>query len=271
MLAGRTYETVEWGSPINWAHPLNIGLRSWWLAAPNRLGWKSAVWRDMCRRNNAALTAMNPSADWQYARGRPGGSAALNFDGTNDYGALSVWTPAVFSISAWVYLTTTSGFPAAMSNLFAGGGGNGYLFTYFGGNWLMYGYDTAFRSASVSFSENVWTHVLGTCDGSTLRIYKNGVAGTPAACGAIDYTNADSHHIGRYGSSYFQGQLDDVREWSRPLSASEVVSVYKDSLQGYPGTLKRWRSPRYMDLAATGFVGRGLLHSNLLGQRSLIG
>jgi hypothetical protein len=71
---------------------------------------------------------------------------------------------------------------------------------------------------------NTWTHLATTYDGTTLRIFVNGVqVGTRAVSGAL-FASAGALQIG--GNSiwgeYFQGRLDDIRIYNRALSAAEI-------------------------------------------------
>jgi hypothetical protein len=71
---------------------------------------------------------------------------------------------------------------------------------------------------------NTWTHLAATYDGSALRLYVNGsLATTFLVSGALAATT-DPLRIG--GNSiwgeYFSGLIDDVRVYSRALSANEI-------------------------------------------------
>ena len=72
-----------------------------------------------------------------------------------------------------------------------------------------------------------WYHVAGTYDGAMMRIYVNGEeVGTTAYAGAI--TNGSYNlTIGGAaytagGTRYFDGNIDEVRIWSEPLSQVEI-------------------------------------------------
>jgi len=71
---------------------------------------------------------------------------------------------------------------------------------------------------------NTWTHLASTYDGATLRLYVNGVlAGSKAVAGSLAATT-NPLRIG--GNSiwreFFNGQIDEVRLYKRPLSAGEI-------------------------------------------------
>ena len=75
---------------------------------------------------------------------------------------------------------------------------------------------------------STWTFVVGTYDGSTMKIYVNGVLDTSSSLkGSID-TNNMPLSIGRsgFGSDYFTGMIDEVQIWNRALTAGEVLNEY---------------------------------------------
>ncbi len=79
---------------------------------------------------------------------------------------------------------------------------------------------------------NVWNHVVGTYDGSMLRIYVNGVLRNTAGpfSGPITYWGSSSYgtYIGQnYAGNYlFNGDLDEIAIYNRALSGAEVLANY---------------------------------------------
>jgi Concanavalin A-like lectin/glucanases superfamily len=71
---------------------------------------------------------------------------------------------------------------------------------------------------------NTWSHLAATYDGAALRLYVNGVqVGSRTMTGAM-LTSSSPLRIG--GNSiwgeFFQGRLDEIRIYSRALSATEI-------------------------------------------------
>jgi len=69
-----------------------------------------------------------------------------------------------------------------------------------------------------------WTHLAGTYDGTTVKVYVNGVlAGSAPASGSIGVSGSPLSIGGTaaYGE-YFNGRIDDVRIYNRALSAAEI-------------------------------------------------
>jgi hypothetical protein len=77
-----------------------------------------------------------------------------------------------------------------------------------------------------ALTTNAWTHLAGTYDGTTLRLYVNGVqVSSRAQTGAIA-VSTNPLQIGGdtlYGQ-YFQGRIDEIRVYNRALSAAQIQS-----------------------------------------------
>lgn len=80
-------------------------------------------------------------------------------------------------------------------------------------------------------SPNVWTHVVGTYDGSTARLYVNGIlvnsASYTTGLGIDSYPlaigeNLQEERMGRF----FNGGIDEVALYAYPLSAEQVAAHY---------------------------------------------
>jgi len=82
-------------------------------------------------------------------------------------------------------------------------------------------------------SVGAWYHIVGTYDGQTQKIYVNGeLAGSETWAGQIDWDAAFSaERIGGDGTTpteQFEGRIDDVRFYTRALSAEDVVALYEE-------------------------------------------
>ena len=88
------------------------------------------------------------------------------------------------------------------------------------------GSSTPELGAGAALTANAWSHLAATYDGGTqtLRLYVNGGAPAVATGIAPPAANTAALHIGNdYGVNRFAGNIDDVRLYSRPLSATEVT------------------------------------------------
>lgn len=89
-------------------------------------------------------------------------------------------------------------------------------------------------TAGSAISSTTWHHLVGTYDGTNAQLYVDGVLSqTVAATGAIS-TNSSVWTIGRDvgGSNYFDGNLDEIKVFSRALSATEVKAEYDAGVAG---------------------------------------
>ncbi|MFZ4455788.1 MAG: LamG-like jellyroll fold domain-containing protein [Bacteroidales bacterium] len=180
---------------------------------------------------------------------------ALRFDGTTGYvncGTSSSLRPTnAITIEAWIksnIVSNSSYGLGIITNIQDNGlSESGYgLFSYYGDVmwWLQTvggertpsNVNAAYPHHTLPF--NVWTHVAGTYDGQNLRLYINGsqVANMPKA-GAIDWTYLPlALTIGKYyddnESSFFKGDVDEVRIWNVARTAQEINSTKDVELSG---------------------------------------
>ena len=202
------------------------GLVAWWRAEGNAL--------DSIGTNNGAL--VNGAT---FAPGKIG--TAFSFGGSGDYVSVpsspDVQQQNAITVTAWVY---ANGTPAGESGI-AGtwddltGGNRTYLFWLNGGRLEFLisqtGGDIGRASDSLPFPTNQWVYVVGTYDGTVIRVYRDGVqVGSIPYAGQI-HTNGRPFFIGRTdsgsdGSDYWKGQIDEVMIYNRALSSNEVASIY---------------------------------------------
>lgn len=137
------------------------------------------------------------------------------------------------SMSAWVKTTTNASREVIVSK--TAGGNNTWLFEISpsdcGSAKLHFfvvtggaGHDFC---STTALSTDTWYHVAATYDGATAKIYINGVQdGSLSIAGAIA-TNALPVIVGNWGDSDrpWEGQIDDVRLYSRGLLGEEVASL----------------------------------------------
>jgi Concanavalin A-like lectin/glucanases superfamily len=72
---------------------------------------------------------------------------------------------------------------------------------------------------------NDWTHLAGTFDGTTLRLYVNGaLIGSKPSSSPIDVTNGVLRIGGTrsFTGEFFPGLIDEVRIYNRALSQQEL-------------------------------------------------
>jgi len=105
--------------------------------------------------------------------------------------------------------------------------------------WRGGGADNTVTSSSPAV--DVWTHIVATQSGTAGKLYVSGTevdTGVSTALGS----SALAVEIGRYstagGGYYFNGTIDEVRIYSKALTAAEVRSLYNESLDSHKIVLK---------------------------------
>lgn len=80
---------------------------------------------------------------------------------------------------------------------------------------------------------NTWYHLTATYDGVGLKAYTNGVFITTTAASGVADSEFESLNLGRHAAAaqYFHGTIDDVRLYSRALSAKEVRELFQEALR----------------------------------------
>ena len=187
--------------------------------------------------NTAAGTCSSGTSTEMWNNGTTGKySASLDFDGDDDYAstangvilsrATTTYTDA--SWGGWFKPATT---PA--SDTLIHKNNEFRLTTDASGNPQCEIYSTTWQTALVatkSLPTGTWSHVICTYDGTDLKMYINGVsAATPLAeSDAIISSSASGLNIARdsAGSGYFDGQIDNVKIWSYPLTEAQIKLDY---------------------------------------------
>jgi hypothetical protein len=166
-------------------------------------------------------------------------------DGTNDHidcgnsSSLSdIGGSSNVTASAWVYYTAY------------GGGGNSYSVITVKGfpwTWLMENPSNIFQfrisagGSDVQVADtsthllNTWYNVVGTYDGSNMRIYVNGaLKNTRAQTGTLG-SNSITAKVGTYqGTNYnLNGRIANVSIYNRALSASEIKNNFEATRDRY--------------------------------------
>ena len=90
--------------------------------------------------------------------------------------------------------------------------------------------DSRFGLASTgkAIVNNRWYHIVGTWDGTTIKIYQDGVLeGFENAPGGALQTVNQQNFTGRYRTTYFQGDISNQAFWKNTvLTEGEIVEIY---------------------------------------------
>jgi len=200
-----------------------------------------------------ALSAGRPTT----ANGIPpssGGGAfintySVNFDGSNDYVTVGNYsdynfgsggTDSAFSISAWINMTDATDFIVAAKD--DGGSNRQYSIRFVSDKIHFYllggGYIGRLYNTAVTSDQGSWIHVGFTYDGSKsdtgIKIYRNGTRVDDTNYSGFTYVGMSAtsapFEIGRQGSIYSQGLIDEVAIFNSELSSADVTAIYNSGL-----------------------------------------
>ncbi|MGA2286519.1 MAG: LamG domain-containing protein, partial [Dehalococcoidia bacterium] len=162
------------------------------------------------------------------------GSYALSLSGSGQYATVadnSCLNPGTaITLSAWVKTTKATTTQYVIKKARTSGGTSGYelALASTGKAFFRVNNNATYRvDSTTSYAANAWIHLAATYDGTTIRIYINGVeeASKP---GISIASNTTLVGIGAQddGVSPFAGQLDEARIYKRALSSAEVMDLY---------------------------------------------
>jgi large repetitive protein len=173
---------------------------------------------------------------------------AVTFNGTSQYvtkAYTAALNPSQFSVEAWVMPTGGQGTDRAAAASWLDNSGS-----VSSGYWLGAATDNAWHfeigtggsptlkeAVGSAITLNAWTHVVGTYDGTTARLYVNG-----ALAGSVTTAYAANTSMGFYIAAektdshsavdeYFPARVDDVAVYNRALTATEVQLHYDSGRQ----------------------------------------
>jgi RHS repeat-associated protein len=188
----------------------------------------------------------------------PGLKGSLATDGSTGSAATSggvLKTNAGFSVSAWVYLTDSSGTDTAVAQ--AGSVNAAFYLQYSAadGKWAfsMVSADSAgptpYRALSNSAPAlNTWTHLTGVYTAGTglLQLYVNGALQSTTATDTQPFASSGPLLIGhsKYNSTpadWWHGDIAGVQAYSRSLSGDEAAQLYNNQSLGSQGLAGSWQ------------------------------
>lgn len=184
------------------------------------------------RNNHGVLTNMDATGYKTYTRG-----VGLNFGGVDDFVSCGqiTSTPGNSTVACWIYMPSlaTAGIQFICGNSNSAGAViETHLETFNNSFGPLWGSGPYYRPGpNLGISANTLYHVAllryGTTGAWTAEIYLNGVSSWSGST-SINPGAADVWSIGRTGayagpsSTYYAGQLDDQRLYSRVLTPHEI-------------------------------------------------
>jgi hypothetical protein len=162
----------------------------------------------------------------------------FDFNGTNEYyetGQSIISGLSAFTLEVWVKLDQTS-FPMNVMYHEWHIGDNAVLFRV-QSNVIQFYVRKSDDSGNIggnfnSFTDTTnWNHIVGTWDGTTLKVHVNGTAmsTTHTGTGAVHTTTTNNAFIGYYGNpaSYFlNGKISKLAIYNKALTTDEITQNY---------------------------------------------
>jgi len=185
-------------------------------------------WPSMPTNNQRISRASSGWTDGKYGK-------ALYFDGYNDYinaSDSSSLDVSKFTISFWMFPISVSGYLVDKEEWDVGNEYGYEAHFWSDGKFkFLFGDGTStqkYVNSTNPLSPNSWYYLTGTYDGSTFKIYINGVLNNSASFSTYpNYTFTTPLYIGadNGGDGYFNGIIDDVRIWNGALTQDEIQTV----------------------------------------------
>ncbi|MEI7425551.1 MAG: DUF2341 domain-containing protein [Candidatus Moraniibacteriota bacterium] len=189
--------------------------------------------------NNGTLTNMaspaSPTSGWQTEDKCISGKC-LAFDGVDDYvQPASAYNPGTsdFTLSAWVKRLGSDG-DAIIS--FSSGSYAVGLYSNYAETGIHFGtgYDSASSVVGPILETNTWKHLVGVREGTTLKIYINGILSTTKTGVAIQNIATNYLQIGRMrsGQHEWRGNIDEPKIYNYARSAAQIKLDYNAGISG---------------------------------------
>lgn len=95
-------------------------------------------------------------------------------------------------------------------------------------------------NATWSIPANIWVHLVAVANGSTIRVFTNGVLAATGS-GTSSGSSSFAFNIGGGGifdtsGNFFNGQIDEVAVYHRALSDGEIAGLYNSGLASAGGS-----------------------------------
>ncbi|MBI4973060.1 DUF2341 domain-containing protein [Candidatus Roizmanbacteria bacterium] len=223
---------------------------------------------DVSGNNNSGTLGANstPSTDDpSWAQGKYG--AALTFDGNNDfvqipYNANLDLAGSAITVSTWMKppASKDSDWEGVVGNY--PGNSTGYMLGWresSNNNFTFYlelssGHKEVTVTNLANYADlNSWIYVVGTYDGSAMRIYVNGrlINTTSSLSGTIN-ASAQGLRFGRYGGSYVGGSIDQVKIFNYARTPAQIAWDYNRG-----GPVGHWKFDECQGITANDSSGNG--------------
>jgi hypothetical protein len=158
------------------------------------------------------------------------GSSAYSFNMANYYSNIS--TSMTLELYFKADVKPSAGYQDIFSNQQAGG--FGFEYNSAGKVEFIICINGTYQNVQVSVNVGEWTHLVGTYDGQTLKLYKNGVlVGEKSVAGTMTTPSANSKFLCIGGDSgngvvnnFFDGKIATANLYSSILTSKQISDLY---------------------------------------------
>ena len=155
-------------------------------------------------------------------------NSSLSFDGTDDAIAISSFPnlpESHISVAAWVKIDAHKDWNSFVRHDWVG---DGWLLFSNSAGTVAFGIGQGgvqHNATRTNVSTGEWHFVVGTYDGTTVKIYVDGVQGTSSSLSNATLDNAGGVYIGGQSSSLMDGQLDEVQIYNYALTPQQIKTI----------------------------------------------
>lgn len=201
--------------------------------------------------NNDGVLGNYPGDNSQWGPGQVGGALTLGGVDLQQYVSIPDYPKpqSTLTVSAWVWAESLGSWSSFVKNWGSTDAGQFHFGIFSDGvheNIFIKQADgkTPNVSDPAPFPTGAWQQVAFVCDGSRVRLYRNGVEvastaynGTlvtpPMNCIGVGVKIANDCEVPDSGAAgWFHGKIDDLAIWNRGLNAGEILAIYQAGLTG---------------------------------------
>jgi len=161
-------------------------------------------------------------------------SGAYSFDGGDGITVGDIDIVNEITVSAWIYPTEHVDWAKVFIKTWATNVDPYSIFeltTYSTGTYfnVTNASNSSQRASTGGQPLGTWTHLVGTYDGSNIKLYVDGVLKDTTAQTGLIKTNDQDVYIGYnhfYVPQSFKGRIDEVGLWNKALTQSEITNLY---------------------------------------------
>ena len=177
---------------------------------------------------------------WLPEGGKEGG--AISFNGANhvevpDAPSIGAELVGEYTISSWFKSNVALGTGGGGSRMLEKG--NSFFFLQWAGGGMNFLVKKGGSNITAVIGDPIdadrWYHIVGVFDGEEIRVYLDGrLKGSTHVGGNIDDAGLPLRIGSDDSSAHFDGAMDDVRIWNRPLAAIEIKLLSGVGITGPP-------------------------------------